>query len=78
MPVQQLGGSKGLEPSLPAFTVRCSAHLSYDPQKGKDEGERMKEKKQSRPQKLFVHILPASSFILPSWQGRRDSNSQIS
>src|SRR5258705_13717595 len=28
-----LGGSKGVEPSTTAFTVRCSARLSYDPQK---------------------------------------------
>jgi hypothetical protein len=26
-----LGGSKGVEPSLAAVTVRCSTHLSYDP-----------------------------------------------
>ena len=26
-----LGGSKGVEPSTTAFTVRCSARLSYDP-----------------------------------------------
>ena len=29
----ELGGSKGFEPSFAAVTVRCSAPLSYDPQK---------------------------------------------
>jgi hypothetical protein len=31
--VLKLGGPKGVEPSTAAFTVRCSARLSYDPQK---------------------------------------------
>lgn len=31
--VLKLGGPKGVEPSPAAFTVRCSARLSYDPQK---------------------------------------------
>jgi hypothetical protein len=31
--ILKLGGPKGVEPSLSAFTVRCSACLSHDPQK---------------------------------------------
>ena len=29
---ENLGGSKGVEPSRAAVTVRCSTELSYDPQ----------------------------------------------